>query len=56
MLYKKVNKDFGTKKESSAKQVSISRSDRKRDDHGNDRQSRSMSRVLACLQEECSCH
>jgi hypothetical protein len=44
MLHKKVNKDSGTKKATSARQVSTSRSHRKRDDHGNDRNSRSMRR------------
>jgi hypothetical protein len=44
MLQNQVNKDSGTKQESSARQVSTSRSHRKRDDHGNDRKSRSMSR------------
>jgi hypothetical protein len=44
MLHKQVNKDFGTKKVASARQVSTSRSHRKMDDHGNDRHSRSMSR------------
>jgi hypothetical protein len=44
MLHKKVNKDSGTKQAASARQVSTSRSHRKRDDHGNDRNSRSMSR------------
>jgi hypothetical protein len=44
MFHKQVNKYFGTKKETSAIKLSTSRSHRKRDDHGNDRQSRSMSR------------
>jgi hypothetical protein len=44
MLHKKVNKYSGAKQASSARQVSTSRSHSKRDDHGNDRQSRSMSR------------
>jgi hypothetical protein len=44
MLQKQVNKDSGTKQATSARQVSTSRSHRKRDDHGNDRKSRSMSR------------
>jgi hypothetical protein len=44
MLHKQVNKDSGTKKAVSARQVSASRSQRKRDEHGNDRQSRSMTR------------
>ena len=37
MFHKKVNKDFLTKKVSSARQVFASRSHSKRDDHGNDR-------------------
>jgi hypothetical protein len=45
MLHKQVNKDSGTKQATSARQVSTSRSHNKRDDHGNDRQSRSMSRL-----------
>jgi hypothetical protein len=45
MLHKQVNKDSGTKQAASARQVSTSRSHNKRDDHGNDRQSRSMSRL-----------
>jgi hypothetical protein len=44
MLQKKVNKESDTKKETSARKVSASRSHRKRDDDGNDRHSRSMSR------------
>jgi hypothetical protein len=44
MLQKQVNKDSGTKQATSARKVSASRSHRKRDDHGNDRKSRSMSR------------
>jgi hypothetical protein len=43
MLHKKVNNYSGTKQEASARQVSTSRSHNKRDDHGNDRKSRSMS-------------
>jgi hypothetical protein len=42
-FHKQFNEDFGTKQETSARQVSTSRSHRKRDDHGNDRNSRSMS-------------
>jgi hypothetical protein len=38
MLHKQVNKYSGTKQATSARQVSTSRSHRKRDDHGNDRQ------------------
>jgi hypothetical protein len=38
MLHKQVNKDSGTKQATSARQVSTSRSHRKRDNHGNDRQ------------------
>jgi hypothetical protein len=44
MLHRKVNKDSGTKQVTSARQVATSRSHSRRDDHGNDRQSRSMSR------------
>ena len=44
MLHKQVNKDSSTKQATSAIQVSTSRSHSKRDDHGNDRHSRSMSR------------
>ena len=44
MLHKQVNKYSGTKQAASARQVLTSRSHSKRDDHGNDRQSRSMSR------------
>jgi hypothetical protein len=44
MLHKKFKEDSITKKEVSARQVSSSRSHNKRDDHGNDRNSRSMSR------------
>jgi hypothetical protein len=43
MLHRQVNKDFGTKKIASARQVTQSRSQRKRDDHGNDRNSINMS-------------
>jgi hypothetical protein len=39
MFHKQVNKDYGTKKATSARQVSSSRSHSKMDDHGNDRQS-----------------
>jgi hypothetical protein len=42
MLHKQVNKDSGTKQEISGKKVSTYRSHRKRDDHINDRKSRSM--------------
>ena len=45
MLHKQVNKDSGTKQATSARQVSTYRSHRKRDDHGNDRKSRSMIRL-----------
>jgi hypothetical protein len=44
MLHKKVNKYFGTNKETSVIKVSTSRSHRKMDDHGNDRHPRRMSR------------
>jgi hypothetical protein len=44
MLHKQVNKDSGTKQVTSARKVSTSTCHRKRDDHGSDRQSRSMSR------------
>jgi hypothetical protein len=44
MLHNKVNKDSCTKKEDSARKLTASRSHSKRDDHGNDRKSRSMSR------------
>jgi hypothetical protein len=44
MLHKKVNKYSGTKKETIFIQVLASISHNKRDDHGNDRKSRSMSR------------
>jgi hypothetical protein len=44
MFHNQVNKDSGTKKDSSDIQVTSSRSERKWDDHGNDRKSRSMSR------------
>jgi hypothetical protein len=44
MLQKQVNKDYGTKKATSSRQVSTSRSHRKINDHGKDRKSRSMSR------------
>jgi hypothetical protein len=37
MFHKQVNKDSGTKQATISKQVSPSRSQRKRDDHGNDR-------------------
>ena len=37
MFHKQVNKDSRTKQEISAKQVSTPRSNRKRDDHRNDR-------------------
>jgi hypothetical protein len=43
MLQKQVNKDSGTRKEDSAKQVEVSRSHDRRDDHGGSRQSRSIS-------------
>ena len=43
IFHKKVKKDSGTKKVASARHVSTSRSHTKRDGHGNDRQSRSMS-------------
>ena len=45
MLHKQVNKYSGTKQVVSARQVSTSRSHNKRDDHGNDRMSRSMRRI-----------
>ena len=44
MIQNKVNKDSQTKQATSGRQVSTSRSHNKRDDHGNDRPSRSMSR------------
>jgi hypothetical protein len=44
MFHNQVSKDSRTKQEASAKQVSTSRSQSKRVDHGNDQQSRSMSR------------
>jgi hypothetical protein len=37
MLHKQVNKECGTKQTTSSRQVSVSRSYSKRDDHGNDR-------------------
>lgn len=43
ILHKNVNKDSEMKQASSARKVSASRSQRKMDEHGNDRQSRSMS-------------
>jgi hypothetical protein len=44
MLQKQVNKEYGTKQATSARQVSTSRSHSKSNDHGNDRQSIIMSR------------
>jgi hypothetical protein len=44
MLQRKANKDSGTNKGTSTRQVTTSRSHRKRDEHGNDRKSRSMKR------------
>jgi hypothetical protein len=44
MLHKQVNKDFGTKQTTSARQLTTSRSHIKRDDHGHIGQSRSMTR------------
>ena len=44
MLHRKVNKDSGTKKTTSARQVTPSRYQSRRDDHGNDMQSISMSK------------
>jgi hypothetical protein len=44
MLQKQVNKYSGTKQEASARQVEVSRSHDRRDDHGGSRQSRSVSR------------
>jgi len=44
MFHRKFNKDSGTKQETSFRQVTASRSHSKRDDHGNDKQSRRMSR------------
>jgi hypothetical protein len=44
MLHKKVNKDSCIKQEAIAREVTTSRSHSRKDDHGNDRQSRSMSR------------
>jgi hypothetical protein len=44
MVHKKVNKEFGTNKETIYRQVSASRSHRKSDDHENDRKSRSVRR------------
>jgi hypothetical protein len=37
IFHKQVNKDSGTKQETSARKVTTSRSHSKRDDHGNDR-------------------
>jgi hypothetical protein len=37
MLHKQVNKDFDTKQATSTRQVTIYRSQIKRDEHGNDR-------------------
>jgi hypothetical protein len=44
MLHKQVNKDSSTKQEASARQVSASKSHRKRVDCGNDRNPRNMRR------------
>jgi hypothetical protein len=44
MLQNQVNKDFFTRQESSARQVEVSRSHDRRDDHEGSRQSRSASR------------
>jgi hypothetical protein len=44
MLQRQANKDSGTKQETSARQVTTSRSHSRRDEHGNDRKSRSMRR------------
>jgi hypothetical protein len=44
VLHKKVNKNSSTKKETSARQVITSRSQSRRDDHGNDRKSRNTRR------------
>jgi hypothetical protein len=44
MMYRKTNKDSDTKKVTSARQVTTSRSHIRRDEHGNDRKSRSLSR------------
>jgi len=43
MFHKQFNNEFGTKKVTSARQVSASKSQRKRDDHRNERKLRSMS-------------
>jgi hypothetical protein len=44
MLQRQANKESGTKKEASSRQVTKSRSHRRRDDHGNERESRIMIR------------
>jgi hypothetical protein len=44
MLHRKVNKEYGSKQETSAIQVETSRSQSRRDDHENDTQSRRLSR------------
>jgi hypothetical protein len=41
MSQKKANKDYGTKQEASARQVTASKSHSRRNEHGNDRKSRS---------------
>jgi hypothetical protein len=48
MLHKKVNKDSSTKKTTSSREVSTSRSHSKRDDHGNDKKSRRMTKNHNC--------
>jgi hypothetical protein len=48
MLHKKVNKDSSTKQAVSAKQVEVSRSHDRRNDHEGSRQSRSISRHHHC--------
>jgi hypothetical protein len=44
MLHRQANKDSGTKKVDSDRHVTTSKSHRRRDEHGNDRNSRRMSR------------
>jgi hypothetical protein len=48
MLQNQVNKDSGTRQETSARQVEVSRSHDKSDDHGGSIQSRSVSRHQHC--------
>jgi hypothetical protein len=51
MFHKQVNKYYDTKQEANVRQVSASRSQSKRDDHGNDRHSRSMSKYHHSLRK-----